>query len=165
MLQTLTRTLSPNKRPLAPIDEPPSPSPLAELSAYLSELARDADVRAASAWKAFFDVGREDLESIRVERRVRRVRSDLAAHVTTAPLVPNVEDSILMDAVKAEQQLAGGSGTNSSTEEDERLPVPMARVTNGSRSSRRSTREKLKVEDFDIMRVLGKGCAGKVGQH
>ncbi|KZO91243.1 hypothetical protein CALVIDRAFT_363559 [Calocera viscosa TUFC12733] len=48
---------------------------------YLTTLSNDPRVRTAKPWRRFVRVRTEDLESRRVERRVRRARSDLAAHI------------------------------------------------------------------------------------
>ncbi|EJF67402.1 hypothetical protein BD309DRAFT_874804 [Dichomitus squalens] len=52
------------------------------LAAYLTSLANDPTLRQARAWKRFVRVRTDDLQSVRVERAIKRVRSDLAAHVS-----------------------------------------------------------------------------------
>ncbi len=52
------------------------------LAAYLTTLANDTAMRQARAWKRFVRVRTDDLQSVRVERAIKRVRSDLAAHVS-----------------------------------------------------------------------------------
>ncbi|KAI1783506.1 hypothetical protein LXA43DRAFT_903432 [Ganoderma leucocontextum] len=52
------------------------------LAAYLTTLANDSSMRQARAWKRFVRVRTDDLQSVRVERAIKRVRSDLAAHVS-----------------------------------------------------------------------------------
>ncbi|PCH34449.1 hypothetical protein WOLCODRAFT_135720 [Wolfiporia cocos MD-104 SS10] len=54
------------------------------LAAYLTTLANDSELRQARPWRRFVRVRTDDLQSVRVERAVKRVRSDLAAHVGAA---------------------------------------------------------------------------------
>ncbi|KAI0358769.1 Pkinase-domain-containing protein [Trametes cingulata] len=51
------------------------------LTAYLTTIANDSTLRQSRAWKRFVRVRTDDLQSVRVERAIKRVRSDLAAHV------------------------------------------------------------------------------------
>ena len=86
VLQQLSRTISPPKRTPGPkrsVDL--GVSPLTQLGAYLTALAREPAIRAASAWTEFLAVGPDDLESKRTVRMVKRVRSDLASHVSPSP--------------------------------------------------------------------------------
>jgi serum/glucocorticoid-regulated kinase 2 len=59
------------------------------LAAYLTTLSNDQVFRQARPWKRFVRVRTDDLESIRVERAIQRVRSDAAAHITS-PRTVNV---------------------------------------------------------------------------
>ncbi|KAJ4470908.1 hypothetical protein J3R30DRAFT_3531778 [Lentinula aciculospora] len=60
----------------------PTPSATSSaLAAYFTTLSNLQPVRQARAWKRFVRVRTDDLESTRVERAIKRVRSDLAAHV------------------------------------------------------------------------------------
>ncbi|KAI0673932.1 kinase-like protein [Trametes maxima] len=52
------------------------------VAAYLTTIANDNTLRQARAWKRFVRVRTDDLQSVRVERAIKRVRSDLAAHVS-----------------------------------------------------------------------------------
>lgn len=52
------------------------------LAAYLTTVANDSSLRQARVWKRFVRVRTDDLQSVRVERAIKRVRSDLAAHVS-----------------------------------------------------------------------------------
>ncbi|KAI0354768.1 hypothetical protein OH77DRAFT_1496678 [Trametes cingulata] len=52
------------------------------LAAYLTTIANDSTLRQSRAWKRFVRVRTDDLQSVRVERAIKRVRSDLAAHVS-----------------------------------------------------------------------------------
>ncbi|RDB29452.1 RAC family serine/threonine-protein kinase [Hypsizygus marmoreus] len=51
------------------------------IAAYLTTISNMAGLRQARVWKRFVRVRTDDLESVRVERAIKRVRSDLAAHV------------------------------------------------------------------------------------
>ncbi|KAG6820663.1 hypothetical protein H0H93_013514 [Arthromyces matolae] len=51
------------------------------LASYLTTISNTAAFRNARVWKRFVRVRTDDLESVRVERAIKRVRSDLAAHV------------------------------------------------------------------------------------
>lgn len=60
---------------------------ITSLAAYLTTIANEPTFRQSRAWKRFVRVRTDDLESVRVERAIKRVRSDLAAHVS--PKVTN----------------------------------------------------------------------------
>ena len=61
---------------------PTSPSATSTaIAAYLTTIANMAAFRKDRVWKRFVRVRTDDLESVRVERAIKRVRSDLAAHV------------------------------------------------------------------------------------
>ena len=65
-----------------PPQAPPTPSAKSTaLAAYLTTISNIPRVRADRVWKRFVRVRTDDLESVRVERAIKRVRSDLAAHV------------------------------------------------------------------------------------
>jgi hypothetical protein len=51
------------------------------IAAYLTTISNIVALRRARVWKRFVRVRTDDLESVRVERAIKRVRSDLAAHV------------------------------------------------------------------------------------
>jgi len=59
---------------------PPATATATAMAAYLTTIANDQVLRAARVWKRFVRVRTDDLESVRVERAIKRVRSDLAAH-------------------------------------------------------------------------------------
>lgn len=50
------------------------------LAAYLTTLSNLPNVRTSRPWRRFVRVRTDDLESIRVERSIKRVRSDVAMH-------------------------------------------------------------------------------------
>ena len=57
------------------------------LAAYLTTLSNDQVFRQARSWKRFVRVRTDDLESVRVERAIRRVRSDVGAHFSSPSTV------------------------------------------------------------------------------
>ncbi|KAF8899335.1 kinase-like domain-containing protein, partial [Infundibulicybe gibba] len=63
-------------------EEAPAPSKNSTgVAAYLTTVSNTAALRQARVWKRFVRVRTDDLESVRVERAIKRVRSDIAAHV------------------------------------------------------------------------------------
>jgi serum/glucocorticoid-regulated kinase 2 len=73
------------------------------LAAFLTTLSNDQVFRQARPWKRFVRVRTDDLESVRVERAIRRVRSDVAAHLSS-PSTVNVtmhNTSVLDDTRRA----------------------------------------------------------------
>ncbi|KAF8918121.1 hypothetical protein CPB85DRAFT_1214331 [Mucidula mucida] len=54
------------------------------LASYLTTISNTPALRQARTWKRFVRVRTDDLESVRVERAIKRVRSDLAAHIGQA---------------------------------------------------------------------------------
>ncbi|KAF5385153.1 hypothetical protein D9615_001083 [Tricholomella constricta] len=66
------------------LEATPAVSPSATstgIASYLTTISNAAGIRQARVWKRFVRVRTDDLESVRVERAIKRVRSDLAAHV------------------------------------------------------------------------------------
>ena len=57
------------------------------LAAYLTTLSNDQVFHQAMPWKRFVRVRPDDLERLRVERAIRRVRSDVAAHISSPSTV------------------------------------------------------------------------------
>lgn len=91
VLASLSRTLSPRRtgsfapfRPANRQTSPASSSPasLTGLAEALTAYSRHASVREYAAWQKFFAVRREDLRSDRVERRIKRYRSDQTLEVS-----------------------------------------------------------------------------------
>ena len=218
----------PPSAPLSP--EPGAMSKLAshstttQLATYFTALANNPATREHKAWKRFVRVGADDFQSVRVERRVRKVRSDLAEHVksSVAPRNTNVgvapaqsdleedggptEDDLDLDSAdessRASATPAGrlsratatsrsGSLDTASSEkraiaDDSRSTntniemIPEEQTADGSEEGNSQTRteatkshrsrsqhrrkgsNKVTVDDFEMIRVLGKGCAGKV---
>ncbi|RPD82735.1 kinase-like protein [Lentinus tigrinus ALCF2SS1-7] len=228
------------------------------LAAYLTTLANDSTLRQSRAWKRFVRVRTDDLQSVRVERAIKRVRSDLAAHVSPGSSteinrsisqvvadsesaassvdgeISDVTDDIKEDAEgeqDAEEGTAEGpedraptpmspkpaataveepKSENGDVDEENFPRTPIQEATRSQRSqsagpttrssrlysstpstasqttgddssistterrsrkkrskskapdSEKKSQRKVVVDDFEMMRVLGKGCAGKV---
>ncbi|KAF9225249.1 hypothetical protein BS17DRAFT_778355 [Gyrodon lividus] len=60
----------------------PANTTMAVLAGYLTTISNEPSLRQTRAWKRFVRVRTDDLESVRAERAIKRVRSDLAAHVS-----------------------------------------------------------------------------------
>ncbi|EIW87265.1 hypothetical protein CONPUDRAFT_96619 [Coniophora puteana RWD-64-598 SS2] len=77
-----------------------APNAVTGLASYLTSVSNDQVFRQSRVWKRFVHVRRDDLESVRVERAIKRVRSDLAAHVSPklAPPLPSHSPSEVSDA-------------------------------------------------------------------
>ncbi|KAF9059960.1 hypothetical protein BDP27DRAFT_1340434 [Rhodocollybia butyracea] len=188
------------------------------LAAYFTTVANLQPVRQARAWKRFVRVRTDDLESTRVERAIKRVRSDLAAHggAHIAPVIteekpkelPDVPEPAQEEAalppspspvvdltstprVSEEQQPSSQPQPQPQTPTTTEAPAPrMSPVPcdesssistaarskstrkkrketssgslNGSALVKKKSQRKVVVDDFEMLRVLGKGCAGKV---
>lgn len=90
-LHTLSRLASPSPKqrsPAIPVskdaDDDPfvasHPTVTTGLAAYLTALSNDQIIRVSKHWRRFVRVRTDDLQSVRVERAIKRVRSDLAMH-------------------------------------------------------------------------------------
>lgn len=216
--------------PSAPLSPQPaemaklaSHSTTTQLATYFTALANNTQLRDHKTWKRFLRVGSDDFQSVRVERRVRKVRSDLAQHVksSVAPRNTNVgvapaqsdleedgaptEDDLDLDSADDSSRASGTpagrlsratvasrSASVDTASSDRRGLADDARSTNtniemipeeqnaedseantetelGEARSlkkrphhRRKGSNKVTVDDFEMIRVLGKGCAGKV---
>ncbi|ETW86608.1 hypothetical protein HETIRDRAFT_377172 [Heterobasidion irregulare TC 32-1] len=69
------------------------------LAAYLTTISNDQLLRQTRVWKRFVRVRTDDLESVRVERAIKRVRSDLAAHMMS----PSTVDVHVISSVSARE--------------------------------------------------------------
>ena len=218
----------PPSAPLSPQPEQMSKlrshSTTTQLATYFTALANHPTIREHKAWKRFVRVGNDDFQSVRVERRVRKVRSDLAEHVklSVAPRNTNVgvapaQSDLEEDGGRTEEDLdldsaddssrtsgtpagrlsratmASQTGSLDTALSDKRAIADDSRSTNTNiemipeektgedseeanterevgtvkahrtRSQRRRKgSNKVTVDDFEMIRVLGKGCAGKV---
>ena len=110
-----------------------SPSAMSTaIAAYLTTISNSATLRKDRVWKRFVRVRTDDLESVRVERAIKRVRSDLAAHVglskensysTSASLgpgaAPSDSGSIFVEELDNSVRLDGEVLVSSRTEQEE----------------------------------------------
>ncbi|KZW00484.1 kinase-like protein [Exidia glandulosa HHB12029] len=72
----------------SPLTTADAQTPTTSLASYLTTLSNDPAIRVCRPWRKFVRVRTDDLESVRVERAIKRVRSDLAAHHATATPAP-----------------------------------------------------------------------------
>ncbi|GAA5823767.1 hypothetical protein JCM10212_000878 [Sporobolomyces blumeae] len=128
VLASLTRTLSPRRSSSTSISHSSFSSSrttlalvdLKDLSSTLTQASTDATIRSDDAWTAFFEVRKDDLESARVERRIKRARSDQTMHLGKV-------DINSIGAIAAATAGGGGGGGRSKTGEG---------LAGGSRSDR-----------------------------
>ncbi|KAJ7292702.1 kinase-like protein [Mycena rebaudengoi] len=183
--------------------DPPSSTTLA---AYLTTVSNTPTMRQARVWKRFVRVRTDDLESVRVERAIKRVRSDLASHGVRnkenvavaveeeAPPVPEEpvpEDPPATDTARIPRSQSADPDkrlsraftqdeetpqtdpeemTSSQTGETDDSSIsttghatqPKKRASKKKLLGPRKSTRKVVIDDFEMMRVLGKGCAGKV---
>ncbi|KAJ6601190.1 hypothetical protein DFH09DRAFT_900600 [Mycena vulgaris] len=220
----------------ASITAPPASGKSTSVAAYLTTISNTPAMRQARVWKRFVHVRTDDLESVRVERAIKRVRSDLASHTgggmrgkeniavekgIAEDVVPPAEPTPVAAAPPVEAEVVSEAPPSSATTAT--LPVPDAsriprsqsadpdkssRVSlafsnqdeqtdpeeqtssqagetddsslsttgHGTAPKKRASKKKLRaisvgprksarkvvIDDFEMMRVLGKGCAGKV---
>ncbi|GAA5909695.1 AGC family serine/threonine-protein kinase [Sporobolomyces salmoneus] len=85
VLASLSRTLSPRRSSQSSSSSHSSHSrttvDLKELSTILTKVSLDTSIRSHQLWRQFFVIRKDDLESARVERRIKRARSDQTMHV------------------------------------------------------------------------------------
>ncbi|KAI0370044.1 hypothetical protein BV20DRAFT_979751 [Pilatotrama ljubarskyi] len=81
------------------------------LAAYLTTIANEGTLRQSRAWKRFVRVRTDDLQSVRVERAIKRVRSDLAAHVSpgSSTEVNRSISQVVLDGEGASEPVSGES--------------------------------------------------------
>ncbi|KAJ7261966.1 kinase-like domain-containing protein [Mycena rebaudengoi] len=127
---------------------PPSSTTLA---AYLTTVSNTPTMRQARVWKRFVRVRTDDLESVRVERAIKRVRSDLASHGVRSKTDPEEMTS----SQTGETYDSSISTTGHTTQ-------PKKRASKKKLLGPRKSTRKAVIDDFEMIRVLGKGCAGKV---
>ncbi|KAG6811458.1 hypothetical protein H0H92_007281 [Tricholoma furcatifolium] len=85
------------------------------LASYLTTISNTPVLRGSRVWKRFVRVRTDDLESVRTERAIKRVRSDLAAHVGN---LTKEKENVHQGAAKAQSILAS-SETRSILEEQD----------------------------------------------
>ncbi|KAF7302899.1 hypothetical protein MKEN_01252200 [Mycena kentingensis (nom. inval.)] len=223
---------------------PPTSGNSTALAAYLTTVSNNPAMRQARMWKRFVRVRTDDLESVRVERAIKRVRSDLASHTggglrgkeniavdagimeddspEPTPVTAATDDSAI-EQQQPEPQPSSSEPPSAAEAADAPTPpapeaarIPRSQSADPDKSSRlsrafanqdaeqtdpedmtssqageteddssistsgnglkkrrskkklgglslpRKSTRKVVIDDFDMMRVLGKGCAGKV---
>ena len=89
------------------------------LASYLTSISNEPTLRHGRHWKRFVRVRPDDLESVRVERAIKRVRSDLASHVS--PKSPELQaargHASSTDVSVAESHLDGTDGLGNADKE------------------------------------------------
>jgi serum/glucocorticoid-regulated kinase 2 len=212
-----------------------------EVGTFLTKASFDPVIRAQTAWSSFFRVRKDDLESARVERRIKRTKSDVTTHLSPSrdagagdgiidttlarnglhavsrsnldpsesggyaeldtsgaqhlsffrlPAIPSSKLDFNVDGERREPSSAtdmtdltesSDMGDTGILELPSRPRTAMSESDPGPRGSRTiempgpqtappsprsrtvSKRSKaMTIDSFEIMRVLGKGCAGKV---
>ena len=94
-----------------------APSTLStSIAAYLTTLSNILVLRQDRYWKRFVRVRTDDLESVRVERAIKRVRSDLAAHSR------GLSKENALDGRSAEQSESGSIHQPEEQSHEERKP-------------------------------------------
>lgn len=227
-----SRPASPTKERSDSIHKPENGTPnVTALAAYLTTASNSPTIRQGRVWKRFVRVRADDLESQRVERAIKRVRSDLAVHTGASnkerthstpqsPLKEETEEKKAETDNAAGHQLSpeaepktpvgatpssrlhrsrsadpesanrlsrmfhapqsssflqdGGSsiqdGASSQTDRETGDEGSFSRPGSQRRKKKKSTtgesvkrkQRKVVIDDFEMLRVLGKGCAGKV---
>ncbi|KAJ7200228.1 hypothetical protein B0H12DRAFT_1164673 [Mycena haematopus] len=179
------------------------------VAAYLTTISNTPAMRQARVWKRFVRVRTDDLESVRVERAIKRVRSDLASHggrgkenvaekenevvpptdeaIPAASLTPEAARIPRSQSADPDKRMSRSFSSNTPdehTDVEEQTSSQAGETDDSSLSTtghaaapkKRSSKKKLRalsvgprkstrkvvIDDFEMMRVLGKGCAGKV---
>ncbi|KAJ7045085.1 hypothetical protein C8F04DRAFT_989690 [Mycena alexandri] len=94
-LNTLTRLASPKPRSTRSPSTPDASDPFlayGDIASYLTTISNTPSMHQARVWKRFIRVRTDDLESVRVERAIKRVRSTEAAirDAVPRPHIPRV---------------------------------------------------------------------------
>jgi len=178
------------------VSPPPPSATSTAIASYLTALANHPAVKIDRVWKRFVRVRTDDLESQRVDRPIKRVRSDLAAHtapseeghVEHATNAPEEPQTPVAPAPEPQQRLpprsqsadpdkshrisrvyAASMPSQDESQTDQTGDESSSSAAPAERKARRKKRKepkkstrKVNVNDFEMMRVLGKGCAGKV---
>lgn len=76
------------------------------IAAYLTTISNDHVLRLSKHWKRFVRVRTDDLESARIERAIKRVRSDLAAHVSPK-MVKDTDEPKIPEGDKDNRDIMG----------------------------------------------------------
>ncbi|GAA5821334.1 hypothetical protein JCM11251_004576 [Rhodosporidiobolus azoricus] len=94
-----------------------------EFGALLTSASHDSSIRAHQAWRAFFVVRKDDLESSRVERRIKRARSDQTMHLADVSHECPIEMALEIPSQRQHRQDASnGTAMSGLTEEVMKTP-------------------------------------------
>ena len=117
------------------------------LASYLTSISNIASIRADRVWKRFVRVRTDDLESVRVERAIKRVRSDLAAHSSGAAGLGSVREKENA-SVKDFAGVIGGGSFKEKENVDKASSKNVPSVHDGGlESSEEQTKEKVVAEE------------------
>ncbi|GAA6038913.1 hypothetical protein JCM8097_000571 [Rhodosporidiobolus ruineniae] len=115
VLASLSRTLSPRRGGPSSFTSASAAVDVKDLGALLTKASADSTVRSHTAWKSFFRIRSDDLESARVERRIKRARSDQTMHLAPTPDSPPAVPELPMAARLARQDASGGTEMSASS--------------------------------------------------
>ncbi|GAA6002207.1 hypothetical protein JCM10207_003125 [Rhodosporidiobolus poonsookiae] len=123
VLASLTRTLSPRRgqasfTSFGAATKEARAVDVKEFGAFLTSASLVGSIRSHSAWRSFFVVRKDDLESVRVERRVKRARSDQTMHLGETG--HGFSSGTPLEAIKSRsdrQDLSNGTSGTSTTDE------------------------------------------------
>lgn len=94
----------------------PTNTTMTALAAYLTTLSNDPSFRQTRVWKRFVHVRTDDLQSVRAERAIKRVRSDLAAHTSSKADVPAHPSSTNVSSANLSEIVDGIENMNDTVE-------------------------------------------------
>ncbi|KIJ13756.1 hypothetical protein PAXINDRAFT_80186 [Paxillus involutus ATCC 200175] len=97
----------------------PANTTMTALAAYLTTVSNEPSLRQTRSWKRFVRVRTDDLESVRVERAIKRVRSDLAAHASPKPADLSTQaSSTNVSSSNVSEMVDGVESINGTVEEE-----------------------------------------------
>jgi serum/glucocorticoid-regulated kinase 2 len=134
VLASLTRTLSPRRNTAnsytsfgsAGKETRGASVDVKELGAVLTKASIDPAIRAHAAWKSFFLARIDDLESARVERRIKRARSDATMHLAAVEVPPPLPTQLLPASESLGHVQDASTGTDMSALTDDFVKPPQA---------------------------------------
>ena len=118
------------------------------LAAYLTSLANDPIVRQMRPWKRFVRVRTDDLQSVRTERAIKRVRSDLAAHHTPVTETPRSMSQVLNDAEVTTTAAAEPLPTTAPVPQVETNPQEQANTSSSALAEQADVKEELEEDEL-----------------
>ncbi|KAG9313875.1 hypothetical protein JVU11DRAFT_4643 [Chiua virens] len=94
----------------------PANTTMTALAAYLTTVSNDPSLRQTRAWKRFVHVRTDDLQSVRAERAIKRVRSDLMAHISSKADVSAHPSSTSVSSTNLSEMVDGVESINDTVE-------------------------------------------------